>query len=241
MIDIIKRIWRFDVDAYTHKILSSQDFANALKKEKLVYTLMITDIFDASIREYHIDEVLADILQSQIADAVPKLSEKLREYEDVFLIEEVDRLSSHEEYNYVIETTTEPSFDSLYNLSNTELATLRTYLDDTLAKGWIQYSTSSAESLILFVSKKNNDLRLYVDYRELNKVTIKNRYSLSLISETLNRLNEVKRFTKLNLKNAYYRIRIRKGDEWKTAFRTRYDHFEYLIMLFDLINASATF
>ena len=84
-------------------------------------------------------------------------------------------------------------------------------------------------------------MRLCVDYRELNKVTIKNRYSLPLINETLNRLNKVKRFTKLNLKDAYYRIRIRKGDEWKTAFRTRYDHFKYLIMLFDLINASATF
>ena len=169
------------------------------------------------------------------------MSEKLREYEDVFLIEEVDRLSSHEERNHIIETTTELSFNSLYNLSNIELATLRTYLDDVLAKDWIQYSTSSVESLILFVSKKNNDLRLCVDYRELNKVTIKNRHSLSLISETLDRLNEVKRFTKLNLKNTYHRIRIRKGDEWKTAFRTRYDHFEYLIMLFDLINASATF
>ena len=169
------------------------------------------------------------------------MSEKLREYEDVFLIEEVDRLSSHEERDYVIETTAKLSFDSLYNLSNIELATLRTYLDDILAKDWIQHSTSSAESLILFVLKKNNDLRLCVDYRELNKVTIKNRYFLSLISETLNRLNEVKRFTKLNLKNTYYRIRIRKNDKWKTAFRTRYDHFKYLIISFDLINASTTF
>ena len=119
--------------------------------------------------------------------------------------------------------------------------TLRTYLDDVLAKDWIQYLTSPAESFILFVSKKNNNLRLCVDYRGLNKVTIKNRHPLSLISETLDRLNEVKRFTKLNLKNAYHRIRIRKGDEWKTAFRTRYGHFEYLIMSFDLINAPATF
>ena len=206
-----------------------------------MYTLVITDIFDASAREYHINEVLANILQSQIADAAPKLSKKLREYEDVFSIEEVDRLSSHEERDYVIETIAKSSFDSLYNLSNTELATLRTYLDDILAKDWIQYSTSSVESLILFVSKKNSDLRLCVDYRGLNKVTIKNRYSLPLISETLDRLNKVKRFTKLNLKNTYYRIRIRKGDKWKTAFRTRYNHFEYLIMLFDLINVSATF
>ena len=206
-----------------------------------MYALVITDIFDTSAREHHIDGALANTLQSQAADAVPKLSEKLREYEDVFSIEEVDRLSSHEERDYVIETTAKSSFDSLYNLSNTELAALRIYLDDVLAKGWIQYSTSSVGSPILFVSKKNNGLRLCVDYRELNKVTIKNRHLLSLISETLDRLNEVKRFTKLNLKDAYYRIRIRKGDEWKTAFRTRYDYFEYLIMSFGLINAPATF
>ena len=99
-----------------------------------MYTLVITDIFDARVREHHINEILANILQSQIADAVSKLSEKLREYEDVFLIEEVDRLSSHEERDYVIETITELLFDLLYNLFNIELATLRTYLNDVLAE-----------------------------------------------------------------------------------------------------------
>ena len=137
MIDIAKRIWRFDVDAYAHKILSLQDFVNALKGEKSVYALVIIDIFDASARKHHLDEVLTNTSQSQAADAVSKLPEKLREYEDVFSIEEVDRLSSHEERDYVIETTAKSLFDSLYNLSNIELATLRTYLDDALAKDWI--------------------------------------------------------------------------------------------------------
>ena len=108
-----------------------------MKEEKLVYALMIISIFDASARKYNIDEVLANTLQSQVADAISKLLEKLREYEDIFLIEEVDRLSSHEERNYVIKTTVESLFDLLYNLFNIELATLRTYLDDILAKDWI--------------------------------------------------------------------------------------------------------
>ena len=99
-----------------------------------MYALIIIDIFDASARKYHLDEVLTNISQSQIADAISKLPEKLREYEDVFSTEEVDRLSSHEERDYVIETIAKSSFDLLYNLSNTELATLRTYLDDILAK-----------------------------------------------------------------------------------------------------------
>ena len=137
MIDIVKRIWRFDVDTHAYEILSFQDFVNALKREKSVYALVVIDIFDASARKHHLDEVLTNISQSQAADAIPKLSEKLREYEDVFSTEEVDRLSSHEERDHVIETTAKSLFDSLYNLSNIELATLRTYLDDALAKDWI--------------------------------------------------------------------------------------------------------
>ena len=70
---------------------------------------------------------------------------------------------------------------------------------------------------------------------------IKNRHLLSLISETLNRLSEVKYFIKLNLKDIYHQICIKKGDEWKTVFYTYYSHFNYIIMLFELVNASATF
>jgi Reverse transcriptase (RNA-dependent DNA polymerase) len=80
-----------------------------------------------------------------------------------------------------------------------------------------------------------------VDYHRLNKVTIRNRHPLSLISETLDRLSRAKRFTKFNLRDTYYRICIKRGDEWKTAFYTRYSHFKYTVMLFSLINASATF
>ena len=93
----------------------------------------------------------------------------------------------------------------------------------------------------MFVSKKGGGLRLYIDYRGLNRITIKDRTPLPLISETLDRLRRAKRFTKLDLKDAYHRLRIRKGDEWKTAFRTRYGHFEYCVMPFGLSNAPATF
>lgn len=82
---------------------------------------------------------------------------------------------------------------------------------------------------------------LYVDYYELNEIIIKNHYSLSHINEFLNRLNEINIFIKLDLRDVYHRIRIRRENEWKTTFRTRYDHFEYLIMLFELCNVSVTF
>jgi len=80
-----------------------------------------------------------------------------------------------------------------------------------------------------------------VDYRGLNKVTVKNRYPLPLISEILDRISGAQYFSKIDIKDAYYRIRIQEGDEWKTAFRTRHGHYEYLVMPFGLANTPATF
>jgi hypothetical protein len=93
----------------------------------------------------------------------------------------------------------------------------------------------------MFVPKKGGGLYLCVNYRRLNRITIKNRTPLPLINETLDRFRWAKCFTKLDLKDAYHRLRIRDGDEWKTAFRTRYGHFEYCVMPFGLSNAPATF
>jgi hypothetical protein len=80
-----------------------------------------------------------------------------------------------------------------------------------------------------------------MNYRSLNKITVKNRHSFFLIGEILNRLNGAAVYTKLDLKNIYYKIRIRKGDEWKTIFKIKYNYFEYKIILFDFINVPVTF
>jgi hypothetical protein len=80
-----------------------------------------------------------------------------------------------------------------------------------------------------------------VNYRDLNKITIKNRHLFLLIKKILNRFNEIAVYTKFDLKNIYYKIRIRKGDEWKTAFRIRYSYLEYKMILFDFINIPAIF
>ncbi len=77
------------------------------------------------------------------------------------------------------------------------------------------------------LEKLDGSLRLWVDYRGLNNLTIKNQYPLPLVRELLDRLGWARRFTQLDLTNAYHRMRIREGDEWKTAFKTRYGHFEY--------------
>ena len=108
-----------------------------------------------------------------------------------------------------------------------------------MKKEFIRSSESSAKYSILFAPKKNDKLRLCVDYRQLNNITIKNRYTLPLIFEFQNRIEEVKIFTLLDLKEIYHHIRMKKGEEWKTAFRIKYEHYEYTIMSFELTNASA--
>ncbi len=93
----------------------------------------------------------------------------------------------------------------------------------------------------LFAPKKDGGLRLCVDYRGLNAITVKNRYPLPLITEIMDRVTGANYFSKIDLKDAYYRLRIKEGDEWKTAFRTRYGHYEFLVVPMGLTNSPATF
>jgi hypothetical protein len=121
------------------------------------------------------------------------------------------------------------------------LKDLKEYLNKNLKREYIQHFINPTETPILFILKKDENLRLYVDYRDLNKIIIKNRHSLSLIGETLDRLNGAAIYTKLDLKKVYYRIRIKKGDEWKTVFRIKYGHFKYKMISFGFVNIPAIF
>jgi hypothetical protein len=174
-------------------------------------------------------------------EALSELPTEYEEYRDVFSEDAANTLPPRGRPEHAIEVTGDPPHGPIYNLSEKELKVLREYLQEGLERGWIRESTSPAGSPILFVPKKDGELRLCVDYRGLNKLTVKNRYPLPLTSEILDRLSKATCFTKLDLRNAYHRVRIREGDEWKTAFRTRYGHFEYLVMPFGLANAPATF
>ncbi|KAJ1603648.1 hypothetical protein NDA14_000882 [Ustilago hordei] len=122
-----------------------------------------------------------------------------------------------------------------------EMSELRRYLDENLEKGFIRPSKSPARSPVLFVPKKDGGLRLCVDYRGLNEITVKNRAPLPLIEEQLFLLRKARIYTKLDLRAAYNLIRIAKGDEWKTAFGTQLGLYEYLVMPFGLANAPAHF
>ncbi len=118
---------------------------------------------------------------------------------------------------------------------------MKVYIKNNLDSSFIRPSKSPARALILFNKKLDDSLGLYVDYRGLNNLTIKNQYPLLLIRKSLDQLGRDQRFTQLNLTNAYHQIRIREDNKWKTAFRTLYGHFEYQVMPFGLTNALATF
>jgi hypothetical protein len=154
-----------------------------------------------------------------------------------------DTLPPHRPYDHRI-TTKEgfvPPCGPLYSLSRFELQALREWLDENLSKGFIRASSSPAGAPILFVKKPGGGLRLCVDYRGLNEGTIKNRYPLPLIRETLMRLSKARYYSTLDVCGAYNLLRIAEGDEWKTAFRTRYGLYESLVMPFGLTNAPADF
>ncbi len=135
----------------------------------------------------------------------------------------------------------QPPYSPIYSLGYVKLETLKAYIENNLASGFIRPSKSPAGAPILFDRKLDDSLRLCIDYRGLKNLTIKNWYPLPLVGETLDRLGRDRRFIQLDLTKAYYQMRIKEGDEWKTAFRTRYGHFEYQIIPFGLTNAPATF
>ena len=123
----------------------------------------------------------------------------------------------------------------------TRITGLREWLDKQVAAGKITKSNSSVGAPILLAKKPDGSFRLYVDYRALNKVTIKNRYLLPLMTDLRERLNMAKVFTKLDLKNGYQLVCMAEEDEEKTAFQTRFGLYHCRVMLFGLCNVPATF
>ncbi|KAL1914164.1 uncharacterized protein VTP21DRAFT_10268 [Calcarisporiella thermophila] len=128
-----------------------------------------------------------------------------------------------------------------YRMSPLELDVMRKQLDELLEKGYIRPSASPWGAPVLFVKKKDGDLRMCVDYRALNNLTVKNKYPLPRIDECFDRLAGARIFSKLDLKSGYHQIRVHPDDVHKTAFNTRYGQFEFLVLPFGLTNAPPTF
>jgi hypothetical protein len=167
----------------------------------------------------------------------------MEQYGDVFPPELPKELPPHRNVDHKIELipgATPPS-RPVYRMSPVELDELKKQLTELLEHGFIRPSKSPYGAPVLFVKKKDGSIRMCIDYRMLNKITIKNKYPLPRVDELIDRLQGAQWFSKIDLRSGYHQVRIAEEDVEKTAFRTRYGHYEFLVLPFGLTNAPATF
>ena len=165
-----------------------------------------------------------------------------KEFPDVFP-DDILGLPPDRAIEFVIELIlgTEPISIPPYRMAATELKELKAQLEELLNKGFIRPSTSPWGDSVLFVKKKDGSLRLYIDYRQLNRATIRNQYPLPRIDELFDQLQGSWVYSKIDLRSGYHQLKVRENDVSKTAFRTRYGHYEFLVMPFGLTNAPDAF
>ena len=159
--------------------------------------------------------LMCNSLNVEIASKMRKLFIFLKSYKNCFNFKNAETFFEHENENHVINllSSAKSSYKSFYIFFETKLEILKNYLLKNLTLNCIQEFTNRASALMFFVFKKNDNLRFCVNYKKLNALIIKNKCSFLLIDETLNRLMNVVYFIKLDLKNAYHRIKIYKNDE----------------------------
>jgi hypothetical protein len=183
----------------------------------------------------HIEETPKDKVSNIEDHAV------LKEFGDVF--EEIPGLPPKKDIDFSINLMPRAASVSKtpYRMSTPKLEDLQMQLEELLKKGYICPSVSPWGATVLFVKKKDGILRLCIDFRQLNKVTIKNKYPLPRIDDLFDQLKDAKIFSKIDLRSGYHQVRIKEEDINKTAFRTRYGHYEFTVVPFGLSNAPVVF
>ena len=177
-------------------------------------------------------------------DPATKLPAEYYDFLDVFLKSNADILPKHRPgYDHSIELMEgkTPTWGLLYSMSADELKVLKAYIEKMVDKGFIQASSLPAASPVLFAKKPSRGLHFCVDYWALNAITVKNQYSLPLIKKTLKRVCKAKIFSKIHIIAAFNKLHIKEEEKWKTAFRTQYSLYEYLVMFFGLANGPSSF
>ena len=166
----------------------------------------------------------------------------VREFPDVFP-KELPGIPLEREVDLSIKIVpgTVPVSRAPYRMAPTELKELKVQIQELLDKGFVRPSVSPWGAPVLFVKKKDDTLRMCIDYWQINKVTMKNKYPLPRIEDLFDQLKGASVFLKIDLRSGYYQLRVKEVDVPKTAFRTRYGHYEFLEMPFGFTNASAEF
>jgi hypothetical protein len=186
----------------------------------------------------HRPDIMVFNMEAKSIEDVPVV----REYPDVFP-EELPGMPPDRDIEFVIDLIpgTSPIAKRPYRMAAPELAELKKQLGELQRSGFIRPSSSPWGAPVLFVEKKDKSMRMCVDYRSLNEVTIKNKYPLPRIDDLFDQLKGAKYFSKVDLRSGYHQLKIRESDIPKTAFVTRYGLYEFTVMSFGLTNAPAYF
>lgn len=222
------------------QIVTAKQFARGAPGYEYSALLLIRSVEDLDDLDNRVGVELQDSdLPSDISAEIKRLIKKYPKAFPKRLPKGLPRHTFRHKINLVPGAT--PQFRQSYKLSEPELRELRAQLTDLLEKHFVQPSASPWGAPVLFAKKSGGGLRLCIDYRALNKLTIKNRYPLPRIDELLDRLKGAKYFTKLDLASGFWQIPMAPEDIPKTAFNTRYGQFEFTVMPFGLCNAPSTF
>ena len=178
-----------------------------------------------------------------MARAVGGLVGKPYPRHDVFFLDELPGLPPYRDVDFIIELhpSTSPISMTPHRMMPTELQEVKVQLQELLDRGFIRPSTSPWGAPVMFSKNRGKTLQLCIDYRQLNRATIKNRYPLPWIDNLFDQLRGARVYSKTDLCTGYHQLRVREADILKTAFRTRYEHFEFTMMPFRLTNAPAAF
>ncbi|KAH0712078.1 hypothetical protein KY289_008037 [Solanum tuberosum] len=187
---------------------------------------------------YHIVQVNDSSVEIPPIQSVPIV----KEFPEIFL-DDLPGVPPEGEIDFGIDVLpdTHPISILQYRMALAELKELYEQLKDLLEKGFIWPTVTPWGASVLFLRKKNDSLRMYIDYRQLNKVTIRNKYPLPRIDDLFDQLQGATCFSKIDLRSGYHQLRLRECDIPMTAFRTRYGHYEFLVMSFGLTNKPAMF
>ncbi len=198
----------------------------AKKREKTYVTLLYQLLFtDDLLQNADYQTAKCNTLQAKESEILSAIQDLKKVFSEILS----NSLNMYDQIKHFIDLMKSKMFciKSIYKMTQDEFTVIWNYLDSALKKKWIHSSSSFAEASVLFVKKSNESLHLCVNYHDLNEITVKNNYLLSLLFEMLNHFAHARYFIKVDIYNIYHCIWICKSDKWKMTFYTCYDQFEY--------------